>query len=199
MGMKYKILLVGACAFATSATFAQTAQPVTPTAVVTPVAPVAPATVILPAATAVTFSMDKALASDKRDRVKGDPKLPKGKERITNRGEIFYMTVTQDVKAGDRVVIPKGSRGVGEVTLVTGRGGFGKSGKLEVKMNYVEVGANKYLMEGSHLQKGKGRGGAAVAGTIIAGAIAGAFIHGDDADLPLAMELTFHTKEAIKL
>jgi hypothetical protein len=212
--MKYKIVFLGACAFAATVAPAQTTTTTpavtTPAAVapvvVTPSAPMADAMAkpvaapaILAAGTSVMFTMDKALASDERDKVKGEKKLPKDKRRLTNKGETFTMTVVQDVRAGDQIIIPKGSRGVGEVTEVGGRGGFGKSGKINIKMNHVEVGSNKYALTGEHLQKGKGRGGAAVAGTIIAGAIAGAFIKGDDADIPMGTELIFRTKDEIKL
>jgi hypothetical protein len=204
-------MFLGACAFAATVAPAQTTTtpavtiPAAPV-VVTPSAPMADAMVkpvaapaILAAGTSVMFTMDKALASDERDKIKGEKKLPKDKRRLTNKGETFTMTVVQDVRAGDQIVIPKGSRGLGEVIEVGGRGGFGKSGKINIKMNHVEVGSNKYALTGEYLQKGKGRGGAAVAGTIIAGAIAGAFIKGDDADIPMGTELIFRTKDEIKL
>ena len=215
--MKYKMMFVGVCAFAATMAPAQTV-PTAPAATTPTAAPMAdtmakpaaapmadtmakPAMVpaILPAGTSVMFVMNKAMASDERDKIKGEKKLPKDKRRITNKGEIFNMTVVQDVRAGEQIVIPKGSLGFGEVIEVSGRGGFGKSGKINIKMNYVEVGTNKYALDGNFLQKGKGRGGAAIAGTIIAGAIAGAFIKGDDADIPLGTELIFRTKGEIKL
>jgi hypothetical protein len=214
--MKYQLMLLSACALATNTAQAQTTPVVTTPPVAATTAPIAAtpptaapiadamaksvaAPVILAAGTSVTFIMDKALASDERDKIKGEKKLPKGKRRITNKGDTFTMTVAQDVRAGDQIVIPKGSRGFGEVIEVGGRGGFGKSGKINIKMNHVEVGSNKYALDGEFLQKGKGRGGAAVAGTIIAGAIAGAFIKGDDADIPMGTEMTFRTKDEIKL
>ena len=206
--MKYKMMFLGACAFAATVASAQTTTTTAPT-VTTPTAAAAPmadamakpvaAPVVLPAGTSVMFVMNKAMASDERDKIKGEKKLPKDKKRITNKGETFNMTVVQDVRAGEQIVIPKGSLGFGEVIEVSGRGGFGKSGKINIRMNYVEVGSNKYALTGEHLQKGKGRGGAAVAGTIIAGAIAGAFIKGDDADIPMGTELIFRTKDEIKL
>ncbi len=200
-----KMLLLSASALFSSAVMAQdsgitAAVPAAEAAVVQTVAPMAVAeiaTVILPAGTAVNFSMDRALASDKREFAKGEKKPAKDKRRISNPGDVFSMTVLNDVKAGDHVVIPKGARGTGEVLTVTGRGGFGKSGKIEVRLNSVAVGDKVYGMEGTHLQKGKGRGGAAVAGVILLGALAGAFIKGDEADIPATAELMFRTKEPI--
>jgi hypothetical protein len=200
-----KMLLLSASMLACSPVMAQdstitTAVPVSETAVMKTVAPIAAvemATVVLPAGTAVDFSMDRALATDKREFAKGEKKPAKDKRRISNPGDVFGMTVMNDVKVGDLVVIPKGARGSGEVLSVTGRGGFGKSGKIEVRMNSVAVGDKVYAMEGTHLQKGKGRGGAAVAGVLVLGVLAGVFIKGDEADIPATAELMFRTKEAI--
>jgi hypothetical protein len=192
--MKYGFLLLSAAALVSTHVVAQDAT--VPSATVAPVASEMSAN-ILPAATAVLFSMDKALATDERDFKKGETKPDKNHRRVSNVGDIFTMSVVNDVKLGDTIVIPKGARGTGEVTMVSGRGGFGKSGKIEIKLNSVDIDGKSYAMEGTQLQKGKGRGGAAIAGTIIAGAIAGAFIKGDDADIPVNTEYTFRTKEPI--
>lgn len=153
-------------------------------------------TTTLPAGSMVKFRMDKALATDKRGKVDGK-KLPKGQRRITNEGDIFTMSVLNDVMHDGVTVIPAGSTAHGEVTAIKGRGGFGKSGKIEITMKYVEVDGQQYAIEGTHFQKGKGRGGAAIAGTVIAGVVAGAFIKGDEADIPLATEFEFITGENI--
>jgi hypothetical protein len=194
--MKYGLLLMSAAALVSIQAAAQDAM--APAATIAPAAADMAAN-MLPAATSVLFSMDKALATDERDFKKGETKPDKNHRRVSNVGDIFTMSVVNDVKLGDTVVIPKGARGTGEITMVSGRGGFGKSGKIEIKLNSVDVGGKSYAMEGTQLQKGKGRGGAAVAGTIIAGVIAGAFIKGDDADIPVNAEFTFRTKEAISV
>ncbi len=199
--MKTKILLLGACAFFSSAGCAQdvtsaTAQPATEAAVMQMANP--SVTAMLPAGTAVMFMIDNAMATDKREFKKGEKKPAKDKRRITNIGDTFSATVLNDVKVGDYVVIPKGARGKGEVTMVTGRGGFGKSGKIEIRMNTLELGEKAYAMDGTHLQKGRGRGGAAIAGAIIAGAVVGFLIKGEEADIPARAEITFRTKDVIE-
>ena len=194
--MTLRICLLGACAVIATAAAAQTTAPMPAGP---PVSAIAEELIEsrLPIGTPITFSMDHALATDERKFEKGEKKPDKQHRRITNVGDKFTMTVANDVKVANYVVIPKGSPGTGEVTMVTGRGSFGKSGKIEVRMNTVTVGDRTFALEGTHLQKGKGRGGAAVAGTILAGAIAGAFIKGDEADIPVNALLTFRTKEAI--
>jgi hypothetical protein len=202
-----KVMLLTAGAIYSTAVFAQdtavpVSAPVAENAVMQTVAPMAAqemATVVLPAGTAVQFSMDHALATDKRDFKKGETKPAKDKRRISNPGDVFGMTVMNDVKVGDVIVIPKGARGTGEVLSVTGRGGFGKSGKIEVRLNSVAVGDKSYAMDGTHLQKGRGRGGAAVAGVLVLGVLAGVFIKGDEADIPATAELMFRTKDAISV
>lgn len=153
----------------------------------------APVTVTLPAETAILFAMDKTLASDKREKVPGEPKPPKGQRRISNVGDTFTMSVVNDVVVDGVTVVPAGAVGHGEVIYVTGKGGFGKSGKIEIKMNHVNVGDRQIPMQGEFLQKGKGRGGAAIAGTLIAGALAGVFIKGSEASIPLGQQVSFRT------
>jgi hypothetical protein len=198
--MKSRILLLGACAFISSVAAAQDSTAPTAPAVEAAVTQAADtmAAIALPAGTAVLFSIDNAMATDKREFKKGETKPPKDKRRITNAGDMFSATVMEDVKVGNHVVIPKGARGKGEVTMVTGRGGFGKSGKIEIKLNSLEVGEKAYAMDGTHLQKGRGRGGAAIAGAIIAGALVGILIKGEEADIPARAAVTFRTKDAIQ-
>ena len=148
----------------------------------------------LRAGASVTLSMDTALATDKRERARGQPKLPKNKRRITNAGDTLKMTVIDDVKTGTTIVIPKGARGTGVVTMVAGRGGFGKAGKIEFELNYIELDGKKIEMEGRHLQKGKSRNGEAIIGAILTIPPAGFLIKGDEADVPLLSEWTFSTK-----
>lgn len=152
--------------------------------------------VVLPAFTPIVFAMHNTLATDKREKVSGE-KRDKTKSRYTNRGETFYMSVAEDILADGVIIIPKGSRGVGEVLSVNGRGGFGKAGKIEITLHFVEVRGKQYPMEGVHLQKGKGQGQLAVAGTVIAGPLAGIFIKGEEADIPAGSRLIFRTKEDI--
>ena len=42
------------------------------------------------------------------------------------------VAVAQDVAVDGHVVIPRGTRAVGEITWRTGKGAFGKSGKMEM-------------------------------------------------------------------
>jgi len=49
-------------------------------------------------------------------------------------GDPIRLTVLNDVKVGETIVIPRGTPATGEVTWRTGKGAFGKSGKLEFSL-----------------------------------------------------------------
>src|SRR6476660_2161735 len=53
-------------------------------------------------------------------------------------GDRFDLEVRDDVKLNGRTVIPAGTRAVGEVTVAKKKGMWGKSGKLETRLLYIE-------------------------------------------------------------
>jgi len=108
-------------------------------------------------------------------------------------GSMFYLTVVSDVKLGDLTVIPKGARGAGEVTWKTGKGAFGKSGKMDIELRYVEVGGQRIPVEGKYRQEGEGNTVATVGTVILAGVFAG-FVTGKSAKIPRGRELSARTK-----
>lgn len=119
-----------ACALASNAVAQTTAPafaaPVTTPAPVAPVVAVAPAPVqaTLPANTEVLLSMNEELST------KG------GKIEV---GTKFRLSVVNDIKLNGYTVIPRGTPAVGEVTWKTGKGMFGKSGKMEVDIRHLDL------------------------------------------------------------
>jgi hypothetical protein len=111
-------------------------------------------------------------------------------------GHKFRLSLVRDVMLGDLVVIPKGTPAVGEVTWKTGKGAFGKSGKMEIALRYVDLNGRHIPIEGTYRQEGEGNTAATVAGVIAAGVFAG-FITGKSAKIPQGRELKAHTKEAL--
>ncbi|MGB3712184.1 MAG: hypothetical protein WA985_10890, partial [Erythrobacter sp.] len=65
------------------------------------------------------------------------------KGRTWEEGDNFILNVVHDVTLGDYVVIPRGSKAVGRITWLTSKGMFGKSGKMDVELEYVEVGGRR--------------------------------------------------------
>lgn len=161
---------------------AQTAAPMVVTAQPAPLI-VNPAatqpTTVLPANTPVSLSMNDTITT---------------KGNRWNEGDTFEMTVTQDVRMGQYVIIPRGSRGVGRITWLTNKGAFGKSGKMEFDIEYVETGGRRIPVSGHYRQEGEGNTVGTVAGVVAVGVFAG-FVTGKSGVVPSGRELTARTKE----
>jgi len=103
-------------------------------------------------------------------------------------GDTFPLTVLNDVRVGDTIVIPRGTPARGEITWRTGKGAFGKSGKLEFSLRYIELGGQRIPVTGDYRQEGEGNTIATGVGIIAVGVFAG-FITGKRARLPMGREL----------
>ena len=132
---------------------------------------------MLPANTEVVLTMNAAVSS-KSHRL----------------GEKFSLTVAQDVKADGMTVIPRGTRAVAQITRRTGKGGFGKSGKMDFTFRYIDLDGRQIPIEGRHHQAGEGRGGAAVAGVVAAGIVGGMLVKGKSAKIEEGREFTARTR-----
>lgn len=133
----------------------------------------------LPSNTEVLLSMNEELSTKKNEE-----------------GDTFHMTVVHNVEHDGFIVIPKGARATGEITWRTGKGAFGKSGKMEIELRYVEVGGKRVPLVGSFRQEGEGNTVGTVAGVIVAGVFA-AFITGKSGLIPAGRELSVRTKEEL--
>ena len=135
---------------------------------------VAPApAVVLPAGTEIALKMTEEVTT------KG-----KGWEE----GDQFTLTTASDTLLGDYVVIPAGTKAVGRITWLTSRGAFGKSGKMDVEMEHLEMGGRRINLDGTFRQEGSGATLATVGGVLAAGVFAG-FITGKSAVIPRGREL----------
>jgi len=110
-----------------------------------------------------------------------------------SEGDTFNLSVVQDVRFNDYVVIPAGSRALGRITWLTNKGAFGKSGKMDIELEYVEVAGRRINLDGTFRQEGEGNTAATVAGVIAAGVFAG-FITGKSGTIPEGRELTGRTE-----
>ena len=138
---------------------------------------------VLPANTEVTLRMNKTLTTTGNELQEGDT---------------FSLTVASDVYLEDRVIIPKGSRAGGRVSWLTSKGAFGKSGKMEIDIEYVEVGGRRVPLEGHYRQEGEGNTVATIGGVLVAGVFAG-FVAGKSGVIPQGRELVARTKEDLPL
>ena len=120
------------------------------------------------------------------------------KGKTWKEGDTFNLTVVDDVMLGDYVVIPEGSRAVGRITWLTSKGAFGKSGKMDVELEHVEVAGRKIRLDGTYRQEGEGNTLATVGGVLVAGVFAG-FITGRSGRIPQGRELMATTEDDLEL
>ena len=132
-----------------------------------------PATV-LPANTEIMLSMNQEVTT---------------KGQTWAEGDTFNLSVVHDVMLHGYVVIPAGTRAVGRITWLTSKGAFGKSGKMDIEMEYLELAGRRIELDGTYRQEGEGNTLATVGGVIAAGIFAG-FITGKSGRIPQGRELT---------
>jgi hypothetical protein len=184
--MKYSAALLVSAAFSTCA-FAQ----VDPAAT-TPAPIVAPA--VAPVEAVVAQPVEARLPANTDVLLRLNGGLNSQDQRM---GDTFPLTVVNDVSVDGHVVIPAGTRAMGQVTWRTGRGGFGKSGKLEISMRYLDLNGRRIPLTGFFRQVGEGNTAATVGALVAAGVIGGLVVHGHTARIPEGREFTARTVDAI--
>lgn len=115
-----------------------------------------------------------------------------------SEGDTFNLTVSSNVMLGDYVVIPQGSRAQGRITWLTSRGMFGKSGKMDIELEYVEVNGHRIPVDGTFRQEGEGATLATAGGVLLVGPLGG-IITGRSAVIPADRELVATTESNIEL
>lgn len=156
---------------------AQTAEPIQAVAAAKPTDPAS----TLPANTEIVLSMNQDLTT---------------KGAKVDVGTKFDLSVAYDVMMGDYVVIPKGTPAVGEVVWKTGKGAFGKSGKMEVEMRSINLNGRRIPVTGKYRQEGEGNTVATVASVALIWPVA-PFVTGKRARIPQGRELKAYTVDAL--
>ncbi len=106
------------------------------------------------------------------------------KNKALRVGQRFEVETTEAITLNGRTVIPIGTPGVGEVTTVSNKGMWGKSGHFDIRLLYLRVGDRKIKLTGTGNDKGVAGGAAAVAVSAIVFLPAGFFMTGTSALLP---------------
>lgn len=164
--MKTGSMLIAAALAVAAPVIAVQGQVAAPVVAVTTLAVGKEATPMLHQGTEVRFETVQALSS-------ADSK----------EGDRFELKSIEDLRVGQMLVIPAGSRAVGEVTRVVKKGAFGKSGKLDARILYVIVGDTHISMTGKANDSGTaGTGGVVVAAVLFWPVMP--FITGTSANLP---------------
>jgi len=127
----------------------------------------APALVTVPALTPVVVRIGEEISS-----------------KTNKPGDQFPITVAEDVRVGDEVVIPVGSAGIGEVIHAAKPGAGGKAGELILAARFVELGDTRIRLRSFALGvAGKNNSEAALATSFIAGPFA-MFVRGGAVVVP---------------
>jgi hypothetical protein len=108
-------------------------------------------------------------------------------------GNEFSLIVAEDVMKGNHVVIPSGTLAFGHVRWSTGRGMFGKSGKIEIQIDYLVLGGRKVKLTGAYREEGKGE--LTSAGTVVAAGLLTGLIMGESGEIPRGSLLTAYLAE----
>ena len=103
--------------------------------------------------------------------------------KALREGQQFRMSVANDVRLGNAVVIPAGSPATGEITDIRRKGMWGKSGRINARVLSVRVGDRLIRLTGNFDDKGT-TGTAGVVGALVVLPIAGFFMTGTSAKIP---------------
>lgn len=112
-------------------------------------------------------------------------------------GQIFRVTVCQDVVAHDTIAIPSGTEGWGEVTFVSRRGGFGKPGILGITLREMTLSGETVALDGRYREEGRNNNTATAITFFAVGVFAGV-IKGAPGDIPKGRVLKARTGEDIE-
>jgi len=118
-----------------------------------------------------------------------------GKLRV---GSKLNLSVVYDVKIGNAVLIPAGTRAEAEVSWRTGRGAFGKSGKIEFDLKRLYIGDRATPLSGHYRVEGHGAPWAAAATMLVAG-WPGIFVTGHSARIEQGRQFIAYTTEPLMI
>jgi len=121
-------------------------------------------------------------------------------------GDYVDFSTLDDVKAGDTVVIPKGSTAMATVTEAVPKRRMGRGGKLAMNIDYVRLpSGEKLALRGVQDVKGGGHTGAMTGGRVATAIVFFPaapfflFMHGKDITIPEGHEVTVYTNSEYEL
>ncbi len=98
-------------------------------------------------------------------------------------GDRIYLEVAESLAFRGQVVVPAGSVAVGEVAAMQRNGHFGRKGKLNIRLLYIDTPTGPVRLSGQANDEGTSGTAASVA-TILFVSPLGFLIHGTSAQLP---------------
>jgi hypothetical protein len=104
------------------------------------------------------------------------------------------MTLAEDLKVGDIIVVKKGAPALARVTDAKKAGMMGKAGELSIRLEYLKSDDQRLRLRGSKGKEGEGKVGVTVALTVLFGPI-GLIKHGKNVDIPPGTPLTAYVDQ----
>lgn len=101
-------------------------------------------------------------------------------------GQQVQLEVAQDVLLNGRVVIPARSPVEGVLTHIRNKGMWGKSGAIQLQIKSVNINGTNIRLKGDMDSRGE-TGTAGVVGALVVLPVAGFFVTGTSAEMPLNM------------
>lgn len=121
-------------------------------------------------------------------------------------GSTFSIRTVYDVQYNGFIIIPHGTLGQARITWRTGKGVFGKSAKIDIGFDWLDLNGRRISLGGTYRQNGQGNTAATVGTTVGVGVatlglglIAGGFITGKSANIQPGTQMTAHTMEALPI
>ena len=108
------------------------------------------------------------------------------KGKALKAGQLVRLEVAQDVMLNGRVAIPARSPVEGIITEVRNKGMWGKSGGIHLAIRSVNINGTSIRLKGDMDSRGS-TGTAGVVGAIVALPLAGFFVTGTSAHMPIDM------------
>ena len=117
-----------------------------------------------------------------------------------HQGDNVDFETLDDVKLGDRVVVPKGSTAIATVTEAVPKRRMARGGRLNMNIDYVRLSSGERLpLRGVQTVKGGGHTGAMTGAMVATGIVffpaapLFLFMHGKDITIPKGHEVTVYT------
>lgn len=138
----------------------------------------------------------QAMASTKI--IEGDEFHVRMEEAISSKtaipGRKFSVTLADDVKLADGTVLKAGYRGVGRVVEASRNGMLGRSGEVNITIDYIRVGDERIPLRGGTGVAGSQNTMGVIGAVIVTGGI-GLFVKGRSVEIPKGQVLTVYADE----
>lgn len=125
----------------------------------------------------------------------------------TASGEQIDFDVLDDIRVGDRVVIPRGTKAIGSITVAEHRKRMARGGKLNYTLDFLRLAdGTKVALRAVHETSGNGHVGAMTIGiaatALFVAPVAAPFfllMHGKDVVIPQGTEITAYVNGDVQL